>query len=82
MTVAFVTGALASGLLGGGLAGLVIWIVTVLTGSSDPWSVAPLLVAAAGMVVAGATYVAERIVYRRSQQRQRAIGEPWAYRED
>jgi hypothetical protein len=82
VTLAFATGALASGLLGGGLAGVIIWIVTVLTGSSDPWSVAPLLVAGAGMVVAGATYVAERIVHRRGQQRQRAIGEPWAYRED
>jgi uncharacterized membrane protein YfcA len=82
VTLAFVTGALASGLLGGGLAGIIIWIVTVLTGSSDPWSVAPLLVAATGMVVAGGTYVAERIVYRRGQQRQRAIGEPWAYRDD
>jgi hypothetical protein len=81
VTLAFVTGALASGLLGGGLAGVIIWIVTVLTGSSDPWSVAPL-VAATGMVVAGGTYVAERIVYRRGQQRQRAIGEPWAYRDD
>ena len=82
MTLAFVTGALASGLLGGGLAGVIIWIVTVLTGSTDPWSVAPLLVAATGMVVAAGTYVAERIVYRRGQQRQRAIGEPWAYRDD
>jgi len=33
-------------------------------------------------VVGGATYLAERIVYRRSVERQRAIGEPWAYRED
>jgi hypothetical protein len=30
----------------------------------------------------GPTYLAERIVYRRSLQRQRAIGEPWAYREN
>jgi hypothetical protein len=44
--------------------------------------VAPILVAAAGALVGGATYLAERIVYRRSLQRQRAIGEPWAYREN
>ena len=82
MRLAVATGALASGLVGGGLTGLVIWVATVVTGSSDPWSVAPMLVAAAGAVVGGATYLAERIVYRRSMERQRAIGEPWAYRSD
>ena len=81
MKLAFATGALASGLVGGGLTGLLVWVVTVVTGSSDPWSVAPILVAAAGAVVGGATYLAERIVYRRSMERRRAIGEPWAYRE-
>jgi hypothetical protein len=82
MKLAFATGALASGLVGGGLTGLLIWVATVVTGSGDPWSVAPILVAAAGALVGGATYLAERIVYRRSLQRQRAIGEPWAYREN
>lgn len=81
MKVAFATGALASGLVGAGLTGLLIWIATVVTGSNDPWSVAPVLVAAAGAAVGAATYLAERIVYRRSMERQRAIGEPWAYRE-
>ena len=82
MKLAFATGALASGLVAGGLTGLLVWIATVVTGSSDPWSVAPILVAAAGALVGGATYLAERIVYRRSMERQRAIGEPWAYREE
>jgi hypothetical protein len=82
MKLAFATGALASGLVGGGLAGLVIWIVTLVTGSSDPWSVAPILVAAVAAMVGGATYLAERAVYRRSMERQRAVGEPWAYRGD
>ena len=81
MKLAFATGALASGVVGGGLTALLIWVATLVTGSDDPWSVAPILVAAAAAVVGGATYLAERIVYRRSLQRQRAIGEPWAYRE-
>lgn len=82
MKLAFATGALASGLVGGGITGLLIWVATVVTGSSDPWSVAPILVATAAAVVGGATYLAERIVHRRSMERQRAIGEPWAYRGD
>lgn len=82
MKLAFATGALASGLVGGGLTALLIWVATVVTGSSDAWSIAPVLVAAAAALVGGATYLAERIVYRRSTERQRAIGEPWAYRED
>lgn len=81
MKLAFATGALASGLVGGGLTALVVWIATVVTDSSEPWSMAPVLVAAVAALVAGATYLAERIVYRRSMERQRAIGEPWAYRE-
>lgn len=82
MRLAFATGALASGLVGGGLTALLIWVATVVTGSSDPWAVAPILVAATGAVVGAATYFAERIVYQRSMARQRAIGEPWAYREE
>lgn len=81
MRLAFATGAVSSGLVGGGLAGVLIWLATIVTGSSDPWSVAPIVVAAAGAVVGAATYFAERIVYRRSQQRQRALGEPWAFRD-
>jgi uncharacterized membrane-anchored protein len=79
--LAFATGALASGLVAAGLTAVILWIVTVVIGSSEPWSVAPILVAATAAVVGGATYLAERIVYRRSMARQRSMGEPWAYRE-
>lgn len=82
MRLAFATGALASGLVAGGITALLVWIATIITGSGDPWSVAPILVAAAAAVIGGATYLAERIVYRRSMERQRSIGEPWAYRGD
>ena len=81
MTLAFITGAVASGFSAAGLAALLIWIATVLTGSSDPWSIAPWLVTAAAAVVAIATYVAEGIAYRRTLARKRSTGEPWAYRE-
>jgi hypothetical protein len=82
LKLAFATGALASGLVGGGLTGLLVWIATLVTGSGDPWSVAPVAVAAVAALVAGATYLAERIVHRRSTERQRSMGEPWAYRGD
>lgn len=82
MKLAFATGALASGLVGGGLTAAVVWIVTVITGSSDPWSAAPVVVTAVAALVGGATYLAERIVYRRSLEQQRSMGEPWAYRGD
>lgn len=82
MNVAFVTGALAAGFTGAALTALVIWVLTVLTGSADPWRVAPLIVALAATAFAVLTYVAERSIYRRSQERKRATGEPWAYRED
>ena len=82
MNVAFVTGALAAGFTGAALTALVIWVLTVLTGSGDPWRVAPLVVALVAVAFAVLTYVAERFIYRRSQERKRATGEPWAYRED
>ena len=82
MKLAFATGAVASALVGGGLTGLLVWIATIVTGSSEPWSVAPILVTAAAAAVGGATYLAERIVYRRTMERQRSMGEPWAYRGD
>jgi hypothetical protein len=82
MNAAFVTGALASGFAGAALSALVIWVLTVLTGSADPWRVAPLVVALVAGLFAVLTYVAERFLYRRSQERKRATGEPWAYRED
>ena len=82
MSAAFLTGALASGLTGAALAALVIWVLTVVTGSEAPWRTAPLLVALVGGAFAALTYAAERFIYRRSQERKRATGEPWAYRED
>lgn len=82
MNLAFVTGALAAGFTGAALSALVIWVLTVLIGSEDPWRVAPLVVALVGGLFAILTYVAERFIYRRSMERKRATGEPWAYRED
>lgn len=82
MRAAFLTGALASGVAGAGLTALAIWVLTVVTGSTEPWRAAPLAVALFGGAVAVATYLAERFVYRRSMEPKRATGEPWAYRED
>ncbi len=82
MNAAFLTGALAAGFTGAALSALVIWVLTVVTGSEAPWRSAPLVVALAAAVVAAATYLAERFIYRRSQERKRATGEPWAYRQD
>jgi hypothetical protein len=81
MGLAFLTGAVASGFTAAGLTALVIWIATVLSGSSDPWSIAPWLVTLVAALVAIATYVAEGIVHRRTLARKRSTGEPWAYRE-
>ena len=81
MTLAFVTGAVASGFTAAGLTALLIWVATVLAGSTDPWSIAPWLVTAVAAVVAVATYVAEGIAYRRTLARKRSTGEPWAFRE-
>ena len=64
MGLAFVTGAVASGFTAAGLTALLIWVATVLTGSSDPWSIAPWLVTLVATLVAIATYVAEKIAYR------------------
>lgn len=81
MALAFLTGAVASGFTAAGLTALLIWIATVLSGSSDPWSVAPWLVTSVAALVAIATYVAEGIAYRRTLVRKRSTGEPWAFRE-
>ena len=81
MTLAFLTGAIASGFTGAGLTALLIWVATVVAGSSDPWSIAPWLVTLVAALVAIATYVAEGIVYRLTLARKRSIGEPWAFRE-
>ena len=81
MVLAFLTGAVASGFAAAGLTALGIWIATVLSGSTDPWSIAPWLVTLVAAIVAVATYLAEGIVHRRSLSRMRSTGEPWAYRE-
>jgi len=81
MTLAFITGAVASGFTAAGLTALLIWIATVVAGSSDPWAIAPWLITSVAALVALATYVAEGIAYRRTLAAQRTTGEPWAYRE-
>ena len=81
MTLAFLTGALASGFTAAGLSALLIWIVTVVSGSNDPWAWAPWLVALVAIVFAAGTYFAELVAHRRTIARMRATGEPWAYRE-
>jgi hypothetical protein len=81
MNLAFITGALAAGFTGAALTALVIWVVTVVSGSTEPWRSAPLIVSLAAGALAIATYAAERFIYRRTQERKRATGEPWAYRD-
>ncbi|MGH2445072.1 MAG: hypothetical protein ACRDGD_03435 [Candidatus Limnocylindria bacterium] len=81
MTLAFLTGAIAAGLVAAGLTALVIWIVTLVSGSSDAWSVAPWAISLVGAIMAAATYVAEAFIHRRTMAEKRATGEPWAYRE-
>ena len=81
MRLAFLTGALASGFTAAGLSTLIIWIATVVTGSSEPWGWAPPVVALVAVAFAAATYLAERTAHRRTLVRMRATGEPWAYRD-
>jgi len=81
MALAFVTGALASSFAAAGLTALLIWVATVLSGSTDSWSLAPWLVTAVAALVAIGTFIAERIAYRRTMTRMRATGEPWAFRD-
>ena len=81
MALGFLTGALAAGLAAGGLTAALVWLSTVLTGSEGAWGVAPYLIVVVGLAFAAATYVAERIARARDLQRQRATGEPWAYRQ-
>ena len=82
MNLAFLTGALAAGFAGAALTALIIWIVTVVSGSTEPWRSAPLIVTLAAGALAIATYAAERFIYRRTQEQKRSTGEPWAYRDD
>jgi hypothetical protein len=81
MNVAFVTGALAAGVAGATLATAVIWVLTVVTGSGDPWRFAPWVVAAVGVLFAAVTYLGERWAHDRTVARRRATGEPWAFRD-
>ena len=81
MALAFLTGAVASRFTAAGLTALLIWVATVLSGSTDPWSMAPWLVSAVAALVALGTFVAEKVAYRSSMSRMRATGEPWAYRD-
>jgi uncharacterized membrane-anchored protein len=81
VTLAFATGGLASGVAAAGLVALVVWVVTIVTGSPDPWSVAPWLLPLVAIVVGAATFMAERHLRDRELAQKRAIGEPWAYRD-
>lgn len=82
MRLAFLTGALSAGVGAAVLAILGLWVVSVLVGSPAPWAFAPWLVTVAAMGFGSATYVAERLAYRRSLARMRAAGEPWAFRDE
>ncbi len=81
MALAFLTGAVASGFTAASLTALLIWIATMIAGSTDPWSIAPWLVSVVAALVAIGTYLAEGIAHRRTLARMRSTGEPWAYRD-
>ncbi len=81
MALAFLTGAVASGFTAASLTALLIWIATLIAGSTDPWSIAPWLVSVVAALVAIGTYLAEGIAHRRTLARMRSTGEPWAYRD-
>ncbi len=82
MRLAFLTGALGAGLAVAGLTAFVLWVVTLITGSSSAWTVAIWLIPGIAGLATVATYVAEVIVERGTQSRKRSTGEPWAYRDD
>ena len=82
MRAAFATGALAAGLAVAGLSALVIWLITLISASTDAWTAAIWLIPTLAAVAMVATYVAEVLVERGTASRKRATGEPWAYRED
>ena len=81
MALAFLIGAVASGFTAASLTALLIWMATLIAGSTDPWSVAPWLVSVVAALVAIGTYLAEGIAHRRTLVRMRSTGEPWAYRD-
>jgi hypothetical protein len=80
--LAFITGALAGGVAAVALVALAVWIVTIVSGSTDAWAAAPGLMIGFAALIAAGTYLAERITYRRTMARMRGMGEPWAYRDD
>ena len=80
MRLAFVTGALYAAVAAAALAALIIWVVTVVAGSPGAWSWAPAIIGQAALVFGGLTYLAERHAHRRTLERMRGTGEPWAYR--
>ncbi|HSK94169.1 MAG TPA: hypothetical protein VLA76_08950 [Candidatus Angelobacter sp.] len=81
MRLAFLTGALSAAFAASAITAFAIWILTVVLGSSEPWSVAPVVVGLVAVAFGLATYLAERIAHRRTLARRRATGEPWAFRE-
>ena len=81
MKLAFGVGAVAAALAVVAMRAAVIWLVTVVSGSEAAWSAAPWLMVGGAVLVALATYAAERFVHRRTMARMRSMGEPWAYRE-
>lgn len=82
MRMAFGTGALAAGAIAAIVTGLVMWVASLVLGTSDPWPIGAWLVPVVGVVVALAAYVAEWIAYRRTLTEMRSHGEPWAYRDE
>ena len=79
--LAFITGGLASGTAAAGVSALVIWVATVISGSSNPWSTAPWLLPLIAVVFGAATFMVERHLRDRELAQKRATGEPWAYRD-
>ncbi len=82
MKIAFATGAASAAVVAALLVSLVIWIVTVIAGASDAWAWAPPVIAGLAALFGVATYLAERVVHRRERARKRAVGEPWAFRDE
>lgn len=82
MRVAFATAALEAAFAAAALAALAIWIATVVLDSPEPWSLAPVIIGLVAVAFGVATYLAERVAHRRTMLRKRAIGEPWAFREE
>ena len=65
---AYATGALASGLAAAGLAGLVLWLLGVITANGRPFDLTPAVMAIAGFAAGLIVLVAERIAERRTRE--------------